>query len=71
MDNHKWLEAQRLADYERAVGEKQKKQQSAEGYVRSISRKGTYSTITFSHTDCMPSILTGDNEAIVPQDKVR
>jgi hypothetical protein len=70
MENQKWLEAQRLADYERAVGDKQAKQQSTDSYIRSISRRGTYNTVTFSDTDCMPSVITGNNDDIVPLSKV-
>ena len=65
------MEAQRLADYERAVGDKHAKVQIAESYIRLISKRSTYNTVTFSNTDCIPSVLTeNDGPGPVPS-KVR
>ena len=65
------MEAQKLADYERAVGDKQQKGLSTETYIRAISRRGTYNTVTFSDTECMPSILLGKSSIREPQSQVR
>ena len=71
MENQKWLEAQRLADYERAVGDKHSKVEITGSYIRLISRRSTYNTVTFSNTDCIPSVLLENNVSIVPPSKVR
>ena len=56
--NKKWLEAQRIADFERAMSDKMVKPQQSRSFIRFVSRRGTYDTITFSDVDCMPSVFT-------------
>lgn len=58
-DNQKWLELQRLQDYERALGDKVAKPQNAERFIRYVSRRGAPNTVTFSHVDLMPAMLRG------------
>ena len=58
-DNQKWLEVQRLHDYERALGDKVAKPQNAERFIRFVSRRGAPNTVTFSHVDLMPVMLRG------------
>ena len=37
------------------------KPQKTDSYIRYLSRRGTYDTITFSDVDCMPSIFDDSN----------
>ena len=47
------------------------KPRSAESFIRSISRRGTYNTITFSNTESVPTVLLEDNVCKPIQSKVR
>ena len=57
--NAKWLIHQKLAEDERASSNKPAKVQSG-GLKRTISRRGAYTTITFSEVEDWPEILNDD-----------
>lgn len=63
--NAKWLQSQKLAEDERSALAKPVKKQ-VDRIKRTLSRRGAYTTITFSEVEDMPRILTEHTEPTVP-----
>jgi len=55
--NRKWIEQRKIVEDERIARDKPNKSQNNDHYVRFLSRRGTYDTITFTDVDSMPAIL--------------
>jgi len=55
--NLAWLSGQKFSDDKRAESDKPTKKVRSDGYTRTLSRRGTYDTITFTNTDSMPSVF--------------
>ena len=69
--NRKWLEHRKIVEDERIARDKPVKTQNNDHYVRSLSRRGTYDTITFTDVDSMPAILKYQIKPIVPKNVSR
>ena len=65
--NRKWLEHRKIVEDERIARDKPVKTGNNDHYVRFLSRRGTYDTITFTDVDSMPSILKHQPKPIVPK----
>lgn len=59
--NVKWLRSQKIAEEERVAADKPVKTTAAH-YIRFISKRGSYNTITFSDVDLMPKIFFSQKE---------
>ena len=60
--NVKWLRSQKIAEEERVAADKPIKTAAAH-YIRFISKRGSYNTITFSDVDLMPRIFSSQKES--------
>ena len=60
--NAKWLRSQKIAEEERVAADKPVKTAAAH-YIRFISKRGSYNTITFSDVDLMPKIFFSQKES--------
>jgi hypothetical protein len=58
--NEKWLRAQKMAEDERVAADKPLKTASTH-YIRFVSKRGSYNTITFSDVDLIPDIFKSNN----------
>jgi hypothetical protein len=67
--NLAWLSGQKLDNERRAESDKPAKKAKLGGYVRRLSKRGTYDTITFTNTDTMPSVF--NLRAPEPKVKIR
>lgn len=57
-DNARWLDTQGRVDDDRAQQNKPLKAANhASGYIRHMSKRGSYATITFSNVECVPAIF--------------
>jgi len=65
--NLAWLSGQKFSEDRRAESEKPVKKARSDGYIRTLSKRGTYDTITFTNTDAMPSVFN----LSVPEPKAR
>ena len=63
--NRKWIEQRKIVEDERIARDKPNKTQNNDHYVRFLSRRGTYDTITFTDVDSMPAILKYQIKPIV------
>jgi len=52
----KWLQSQKILEDERAASAKPVRA-TIDQFIRTISRRGTYKTVTFSQTEIMPKIF--------------
>jgi hypothetical protein len=67
--NLAWLSGQKLDNERRAESDKPAKKAKVGGYVRRLSKRGTYDTITFTNTETMPSVF--NLRAPEPRVKIR
>ena len=57
-DNARWLDIQGRVDDDRAQQNKPAKAANhAAGYIRHVSKRGSYATVTFSNVECVPAIF--------------
>lgn len=59
--SEKWLRSQKIAEEERVAADKPIKTAAAH-YIRFISKRGAYNTVTFSDVDLMPKIFYSQRE---------
>ena len=66
--NLAWLSGQKFSDdLKTAIADKPIKKARSDGYIRTLSKRGTYDTITFTNTDAMPPVFN----LPVPEPKVK
>jgi vacuolar protein sorting-associated protein 72 len=60
------LEVQKIAEEERSASDRVDRQQHVYSYIRSISKRGMYNTITFSDVEVVPTVFTHQVQPVVP-----
>jgi len=65
--NRKWLEHRKIVEDERIARDKPIKNQNNDHYIRFLSRRGTYDTITFTNVDSIPAILKHQIKPVIPK----
>ena len=65
--NRKWLEHRKIVEDERIARDKPIKNQNNDNYIRFLSRRGTYDTITFTSVDSIPIILKQQIKPVLPK----
>lgn len=66
-DNRKWLEHRKIVEDEKSARDKPIKNQNNDHYIRFLSRRGTYDTITFTNVDSIPAFLKQQITPVVPK----